>query len=113
VLVPAAGADHTFTVVDARAPGGKSQQTWHFPSRAQCMTCHNPWAGHALAFTLPQLNRDHDYGGVVDNQVRTLRHAGLIALLHRAGEKSADKALSSIPRVRLTDPEDARADLDK
>jgi putative heme-binding domain-containing protein len=112
-LVPAAGAELALTVIDERAPGGKRKQTWHFPSRAQCLTCHNPWAGHALAFTLPQLNRDHEYGSVTDNQLRAFRHSGLITLLHRAGEKSADKTLSAIPRVRLTDPEDARANLDK
>jgi uncharacterized repeat protein (TIGR03806 family) len=112
-LVPAAGAEMDLTVTDDRAPGGKRKQTWHFPSRTQCLTCHNPWAGHALAFTLPQLNRDHEYGSVTDNQVRALKHAGLITLLHRADEKSADTTLSAIPRVRLTDPHDARADLDK
>src|SRR6516162_4169993 len=41
-LVPAAGAELALTVIDERAPGGKRKQTWHFPSRAQCLTCHNP-----------------------------------------------------------------------
>jgi putative heme-binding domain-containing protein len=109
-LVPAAGADRTFTVVDAKAPGGKRKQTWHFPSRAQCMTCHNPWAGHALAFTLPQLNKDHDYGGVVDNQLRALRHVGLISLLHHDDE-AGDTTLKSEPRVKLTNPYDPKANL--
>jgi uncharacterized repeat protein (TIGR03806 family) len=106
-LVPAAGSDRALTITDAKAPGGKRQQTWHYPSRAECMTCHNPWAGHTLAFTLPQLDRDHDYGAVRDNQVRALEHAGLIELLHNPEEKGR----FAMPR-RLTDPHDQKALLD-
>lgn len=28
---------------------------WRVPSRAACMTCHNPWPGYALTFNAPQL----------------------------------------------------------
>jgi putative heme-binding domain-containing protein len=108
VLVPAAGADRPLTVIDAKAPGGKRKQTWHIPSRAECMTCHNPWAGHALAFTLAQLDRDQDYGGVSDNQVRALQHAGLIELLHNPEEKGGRFRMPP----RLTDPHDATASID-
>ena len=58
-LVPAGGADRVLTVKDARAPGGSRRQTWHFPSRTECLTCHNPWGGPPLAFTMEQLNREH------------------------------------------------------
>jgi putative heme-binding domain-containing protein len=112
-LVPAAGQDETVTVIDAKAPGGKRRQTWHFPSRTECLTCHNPWAGYTLAFTLPQLNRDHDYGGVKDNQLRALRHVGLIDLRHRDEETGAERTLSAPPNVRLSDPYDPAADLDR
>lgn len=66
----------TYTIRDAAAPGGKREQTWHYPSRSDCIVCHNG------SFTLigmrnEQMNRDHDYGGVVDNQIRTLNHLGL------------------------------------
>ena len=33
-------------------------QTWHYPSRNECMMCHNPWDEYRLAFTLPQLDTD-------------------------------------------------------
>jgi putative heme-binding domain-containing protein len=107
-LVPAAGADRSLTVVDPNAPGGKRRQTWHFPSRAECLTCHNPWAGHTLAFTLPQLDRSHSYDGASHNQIQALEHAGLIALLH-APEGSAGRF--AMPR-RLTNPHDGSANLD-
>jgi putative heme-binding domain-containing protein len=109
VLVPAAGSDRPLTVIDAKAPGGKRQQTWHYPSRAECMTCHNPWAGHTLAFTLPQLDREHDYGGARDNQVRALQHAGLIELLHNSDDEDGDRF--HMP-PRLTNPQDQSAKLD-
>ena len=35
------GRNRTFTILDAQAPGGKRQQTWHFPSRTECTICHN------------------------------------------------------------------------
>ena len=113
VLVPAAGLDRVFTVVDAGAPGGKRRQTWHYPSRTECLTCHNPWAGYTLAFTLPQLNRDHHYGSVVDNQLRTLKHAGLVSLFHRDEEDETTTPLAALPRVKLTDPYAATANLDE
>jgi putative heme-binding domain-containing protein len=111
VLMPAAGGEKTYTVIDPKAPGGKRRQTWHFHSRTECMTCHNPWAGHALAFTLPQLNKDHDYGGVKDNQIRAFKHIGLVALLHKDWDGKNEQALDELPAVRLSNPHDKSADL--
>jgi putative heme-binding domain-containing protein len=108
VLVPAAGADRPLTVSDARAPGGRRQHTWHIPSRAECMTCHNPWAGHTLAFTLAQLGRDHNYGGVIENQIEALRHAGLIELVHNPEEKRNGFTMPA----RLVNPHDHAAKLE-
>ncbi len=56
-LVPAGGAETELDIVDPEAPGGRRLQTWRFPSRAQCLICHNGWAGPPLAFTPEQLNR--------------------------------------------------------
>jgi putative heme-binding domain-containing protein len=108
VLVSAAGADRTFSVVDKNAPGGKRNQTWHFPSRAECMQCHNPWAGHTLAFTSAQLDREHDYRPVRDNQLRTLQHIGLITPAHN---EEADDDPPDKPAGKLVNPYDPAADL--
>ena len=40
-LVQKTGVDRTFTIQDSRASAGKRQQTWHYPSRAECMVCHS------------------------------------------------------------------------
>jgi putative heme-binding domain-containing protein len=107
-LVPAAGADREFAVRDPEAPGGKRKQTWHFPARGECLQCHNPWAGPLLAFNLPQLDKPHPYGPTVDDQVRALRHAGLIELL-RKEKKNGDDAFKMPPA--LVNPYDPAADL--
>jgi glucose/arabinose dehydrogenase len=73
VLVPEDGMDETFTVQDG---GVVRPQVWHYPSRSECLTCHTPVAGHALGFTTAQLNRDFDYGGGTQNQIRALSEAG-------------------------------------
>ena len=48
-----------------------------YPTRAQCGTCHLQAAGGILGLVAGQLNRTHDYGGVHDEQLRTLEHLGL------------------------------------
>jgi uncharacterized repeat protein (TIGR03806 family) len=56
------------------ADGGHTQI---YPTREQCRTCHVDAAGDILGLLAGQLNRSHDYGGVFDNQLRTLEHLGL------------------------------------
>jgi len=73
VLVPEEGLDETFTIHEA---GTVRTQVWHYPSRSECLTCHTPIAGLALGFNTAQLNRDNDYGGERQNQIRALSDAG-------------------------------------
>lgn len=73
-LVDAAGDDVTFSVTDA---AGTRQQTWHFPSRAECLTCHTQAAGRVLGVTARQLNRPFDYPLRTSNQLLTWNHIGL------------------------------------
>ena len=63
------------------APGGTRKQVWHYPSRAECMTCHSRAAQFVLGLTAIQMNREHDYDGVKANQLRTLAHIGLFNLM--------------------------------
>jgi mono/diheme cytochrome c family protein len=77
-LVAAGGLDRVYAVADAAAPGGQRQQPWHYPSRAECIICHSRAANFVLGLNVLQMNRDHDYGGVADNQLRALEHAGIV-----------------------------------
>ncbi|MBC7821087.1 MAG: PQQ-dependent sugar dehydrogenase [Planctomycetaceae bacterium] len=99
VLLAAAGADQTFDIVDANAPGGKRQQTWRFASRSECQRCHNKWSGSALGFIPAQLNKDHDYAGKVASQLDTLAHIKLF-----------EPPPPTEKRPKLANPHDASAD---
>jgi mono/diheme cytochrome c family protein len=88
-LVPAAGGGVEFEVADPTGPGGQREQLWRIPSRTECMVCHSRASGFVLGFSPLQLDRDHDYGGTVDNQLRTLEHIGVFqgALPRRSENK--------------------------
>jgi uncharacterized repeat protein (TIGR03806 family) len=79
-LVEAGGRDKEFTIrvpKSADHPDGVRKQTWHYPSRTECMVCHSRAANFVLGLTELQMNKMHDYGGVADNQLRTLEHLGV------------------------------------
>jgi uncharacterized repeat protein (TIGR03806 family) len=77
LLIGPGALDRTFTIRDKQAPGGKVQQTWHFPSRAECTLCHTMPAKFVLGVNTLQFNKEHDYGTVKANQLRTLEHQGI------------------------------------
>jgi uncharacterized repeat protein (TIGR03806 family) len=52
-------------------------QNWRIPSRAECMVCHNPKAGHALSFNTRQLNLDGS-GELAGNQLSALHQNGYL-----------------------------------
>ena len=52
--------------------GAPYLQRWAIPSRAECMACHTPQAGHALSMDTRQLNLDPGGG----NQLVQLHQAG-------------------------------------
>jgi uncharacterized repeat protein (TIGR03806 family) len=85
-LVPAAGATRSLTVQDAE--GAVRKQTWKVPSRNECMVCHSRAAGFVLGLNTLQMNRQHDYGQVRENQLRALAEA---AYFDRPLAKSCDR----------------------
>ena len=102
-LLEAGGLDKTLKIKD----GDKTiEQTYRFPSRAECALCHNNAAKFALGVSTLQMNRDHDYGGVIANQLATLDHIGLF-------EKPLDKKSEELPKLAnyddATQPVDVRA----
>src|SRR5438132_9176906 len=109
ILVPAEGSERSIVVKDANAPGGRRQQTWHFHSRAECLQCHNPWAGHLLAFRPRQLDRDHRYGEIADQQMRTLTHISAVTLLGK--EAGQPYTPTKGQAAKLANPHDSAGNL--
>jgi uncharacterized repeat protein (TIGR03806 family) len=103
-LLDAKGLDRKVTISDAKAPDSKREQVYHFPSRTECTMCHTVTAKYALGLNTLQLNKDHNYNGVVANQLDTLDHIGIFT--HPLPKKSAD-----LPH--LVDFRDRTQDLDK
>lgn len=102
-LVPEAGLDEAFTINEG---GTIRTQVWHYPSRAECLACHTAQGGLALGFNTAQLNRDHDYGGIVTNQLEALSGAGYFSEpltnrhLLRSLSPATNEAVSLEYRVR-------------
>jgi glucose/arabinose dehydrogenase len=75
-LVPDGGLSFDLAVTNAGVP---LVQPWRIPSRAECMFCHQPEAGHALSFNMRQLNRTGELAGVSGNFLDRLAAAGYFA----------------------------------
>lgn len=68
-------------------------QTWSYPSRAGCKTCHTAAAGFTLGLETRQVDRDHRYleTGRTANQISTFAHIGMFA-----GEVVSDPAAAFV-----------------
>jgi glucose/arabinose dehydrogenase len=94
-LVDARGRDRTFSIRVAKTaqdPTGVRKQTWHYPSRTECMVCHSRAANWVLGLTELQMNKVHRYGEVTDNQLRTLEHLGVLRVNWAEEAKAALRA---------------------
>ncbi len=64
-------------------PAGKIKtvgaQTWTFPSRSDCVSCHTEAAGRSLGLELAQLNAEYTYPSTnrLSNQLKTLDKIGM------------------------------------
>ena len=78
--------------------GQVRQQTWYYPSRKDCLECHNARAGGVLGVKTRQLNRPFTYpSGVTDSELRTWNHIGLFS----PGFKEQD--LPGFPKLAAAD----------
>jgi uncharacterized repeat protein (TIGR03806 family) len=99
-LVEAAGTDRAYEVRDARAAGGKRSQTWHYPSRVECMVCHSRAANFVLGPSLLQMNQG--------DQLRRLEELGVFQE-KPALPKKADEPRQLVNPYDRGQPLEARA----
>lgn len=118
-LVATEGLDETLTIKTAE---GTRQQSWHYPSRAECMVCHSRAAGFVLGLSTGQMNRDFvpepsaksaaagdlskeaAPGIARENQLATLARLGLLKL-----EKPPEEHEQLVDPFDETKPLDQRA----
>lgn len=114
VLVPKEGADADYAVVNPSDRQQQTTQTWHFPSRTECLVCHSRASGFVLGLQTAQMNRSHDYGSFQANQLTALDHWGI---LRKAGAKADAPPARVIEEPtdkleRFVDPNEAAAPLE-
>jgi putative heme-binding domain-containing protein len=107
-LVDDNGGEQRLTIEDPAVIGGKRQQTWHYASRTQCLTCHTIHAGYVVGYNDAQLDLTRDMGNGPENQLAALRAVGLAAQPYdpKRGQPAKPADYS------LVNPEDTSASLD-
>jgi uncharacterized repeat protein (TIGR03806 family) len=78
-----------------RSPSGLPMMTWTYPSRGDCLVCHNPRAGFVLGANTRQLNRALAPGGAsaANNQILAWNRLGLFT------EPLNEAALARLPKL--------------
>lgn len=98
----------------ALAGGGTRAQTWTFPSREDCMTCHNANTGGALGPKTAQLNGLFAYPstGVTANQLATWSSIGMFDAALTAEQIDAAPAMAPLTDVSVSPETRMRSYLD-
>jgi uncharacterized repeat protein (TIGR03806 family) len=99
--------------IAVKSESGEVHQTWYYPSRQDCLSCHTANAGGVLGVKTRQLNRAFTYpSGVSDNQLRTWNHLGLFAPGFKEADVSSFAALASTADASKPLTDRARSYLD-
>jgi uncharacterized repeat protein (TIGR03806 family) len=110
VLIDAAGSDRPIMT-------GAGRQTWHYPSRTECMTCHSRAANFVLGLCELQMNKEHGYPSLTpDNQIRVLEHLRLFEVKPKPEVSGPVKPCPVPPPEEwraLVDPYDTSKSLDQ
>ena len=81
--------------IAVKTAAGIRTQSWHYPSRADCLACHTRNANYVLGVKTRQLNRDFHYpNGVTENELVSWKKRGLFDV------DFSDADVKSFPRSR-------------
>lgn len=112
VLVEASGHDQTFEVASSDWKDGLTKQTWHYPSRSECMVCHSRASNFVLGLSVQQTNLTFTDDEHTVSQLEQFKQLGLF---HAAGSKDKNESTVTTPfkfpsavedLPKLTDPAD-------
>jgi uncharacterized repeat protein (TIGR03806 family) len=93
-------------VISIKTARGIRKQTWNYPSRADCLTCHTHSAKFVLGVKARQLNGKFPYpSGATDNQLRTWNYLGLFR------SRIDEKSINRLPRLVRMDDQTAGVEL--
>jgi uncharacterized repeat protein (TIGR03806 family) len=80
------------------AAGQVRTQTWYYPSRENCLECHNAHTSGVLGVNTRQMNRSFTYpSGVTDNELRAWNHVGLFTPAFN------DQEIAQFPKLAAAD----------
>jgi uncharacterized repeat protein (TIGR03806 family) len=107
-------ANNFSETLSIKTPTGVRTQTWYYPSRADCLTCHTASAKFVLGVKTRQLNCDYTYPntGITDNQLRTWNYLGLLSPELGEDQIPHYSRLAVLGDTRTTVEERARSYLD-
>ncbi len=106
-------ASRTEEIPIKTATGETRSQTWYYPSRADCLACHNSKTSGVLGPKARQMNRMFTYpSGVTDNQLRAWNHVGLFAPAVTEPELASLPTLAAAADASRTLQDRARSYLD-
>jgi uncharacterized repeat protein (TIGR03806 family) len=109
-LLPASATEN-ITVRDAS--GNPRTQAWYYPSREDCLTCHNSHTPGQLGPKTRQLNRELRYpDGSTENQLRRWNRLGLFSAALREEDFGALSALARNDDATRSIEDRARSYLD-
>jgi uncharacterized repeat protein (TIGR03806 family) len=95
------------------AAGEVRRQTWYYPSRPDCLACHNAKTSGVLGVKARQMNRTFTYpSGVTDNELRAWNHAGLFTPEVNDADLAALPTLASADDAARSVQDRARSYLD-
>ncbi|MEX0585582.1 MAG: hypothetical protein WD176_02990, partial [Pirellulales bacterium] len=103
-LVEKSGRDVEYAITDPDADNGVRKQTWHYPSRAECMVCHSRAAKYVLGISTHQLNREHAFASGRRNQIELYEALGMFDAEMSAGGEE-------LPKLAALHDESASLDL--
>ena len=94
------GFTRSFQIIDGQAA---VLQDYYYPSRNDCMVCHTPESGYVIGVKTAQINKDHLYDTISDNQLRSYNHIRLFTT-------DIGEDYSSFPK--LVNPQDSTAGIE-